>query len=218
MDEQHEKERILYFWFGDSCLALAACPPEENEPGIESGDRPAKWFAKDEVFDQAIRERFEPEVEAALAGEKDYWQDTPEGALALLLLLDQFPRNIYRGTAKAFAGDARALMIARQALAVGFDRELPPIARIFLYLPLEHAEESGTQKESVRRFQVLFEEVKAEGESDTLVELARTAYDYALRHAEIIERFGRFPHRNKILGRVLTKEEKEFLKEPNSSF
>jgi uncharacterized protein (DUF924 family) len=180
-----EAREVLAFWFG---------PAEE---------RRAEWFRKDDAFDAQIRERFGALVEQALAGALRDWDGTVDGALARVLLLDQFTRNIFRGTPRAFAGDALALDGARTVVARGDDLRLSPLQRVFVYLPFEHAEDRATQSESMRLFETL-------GDPDFL--------DYARRHAAIVERFGRFPHRNAILGRASTAEEVEFLKEPGSGF
>ncbi len=164
---------------------------------------PKFWFAKDEDFDRHLAMRFGADVEHALAGGLLLWEDRPEARLALILLLDQFPRNLYRDTAKAFAGDARALALTLDAMARGWDRELPPPERQFLYMPLMHAEDAAIQGKSVAAFTAL-------GDEDSL--------NYAIRHKRIICRFGRYPHRNDALGRPSTPEEKAFLLEPNSSF
>lgn len=183
-------KRILTFWFGTADLAE---PVEFREA----------WFTRDDAFDQEIRASFSNEVESALRGELDRMAGTAEGALALLLLLDQFTRNLFRGTPRAFSGDARARTIARSALARGFDAAMSPNHRIFLYLPFEHSEDLADQARSVALFATLNDP---------------RAYDYAVRHKDVIVRFGRFPHRNAALGRDSTKEEIEFLKTPGSSF
>jgi uncharacterized protein (DUF924 family) len=186
---------VLDFWFG--------------EPGsAEYGTVRKMWFHKDEAFDARLRERFGALLDAACAGELDAWAATPEGAVALLIVLDQFSRNCHRGTPRAFAADERALAIARQLVASGADRALPtPQHRVFAYLPFEHAESMDVQRESLR----LFGELKAEPACEGY-------YDYAVRHADVIERFGRFPHRNAQLGRASSEAELAFLREPGSSF
>ncbi|MDW8123581.1 MAG: DUF924 family protein [Geminicoccaceae bacterium] len=160
------------------------------------------WFRPDPAFDRLLAERFGALVERAASGACDGWLEHPEGALALVLLLDQLPRNIYRGTPRAYAFDAKARALARAALARGHDRAVPERARLFFYLPFEHSEDLADQ--------------------DLAVELCRplggAALAYAERHREVIRRFGRFPHRNAILGRPSTPEEEAFLREPGSSF
>ena len=159
-----------------------------------------KWFAKSAAFDDAIRLRFEPVHHAAARGEYDAWRDTPEGCLALLLLLDQFPRNLYRGSAHAFATDPLALAIAGRAVDAGFDQQVEPILRPFCYLPFEHSERIEDQDRAV----TLLEAHDADtGDVGSL--------EWAVRHRDIIRRFGRFPHRNAALGRETTAEEQAFL-------
>jgi uncharacterized protein (DUF924 family) len=155
-----------------------------------------------------LRERFGGLLEAAGQGALDAWAHTPLGALALVLLLDQFSRNIHRGTAHAFATDDHALRIARQMVANGSDLRLPGLFhRAFAYMPFEHDESFDSQRESLRLFEPF------QGQPG-----AASYYRSALRHAEVIERFGRFPHRNALLGRASTEEEVAFLREPGSSF
>ncbi|HEY0437859.1 MAG TPA: DUF924 family protein [Phenylobacterium sp.] len=159
---------------------------------------PTKWFKKVAAFDEAIRLKFEPTHHRAARGEYDAWADTAEGALALLILLDQFPRNLYRGSAHQFATDPKARAIARAAIERGFDRETEPSLRNFFYLPFEHSEDLADQDYCIA--------LNAEsGDADGL--------KWAQIHRDIIVRFGRFPHRNPCLGRVTTPEEQEFLDE-----
>jgi uncharacterized protein (DUF924 family) len=159
---------------------------------------PAQWFKKSDRFDAAIRLKFEPVHHAAARGQYDAWAATPEGALALLLLLDQFPRNLYRGSGHAFATDGKARAIARAAVEAGFHRQVEPVLQGFFVLPFEHAEDLADQDEAVRLAREL-------GDADTL--------KWAELHRDIIVRFGRFPHRNVALGRVTTPKEQEFLDE-----
>jgi uncharacterized protein (DUF924 family) len=193
--DAREPAEVLEFWFG---------PPERAD--IE--ELTSRWFRKDPAFDREIASRFGGLIERALTGELHDWAWQPGPALARILLLDQFTRNAFRDTPKAFAGDALALAAARQMVAQAQDMALPPLRRVFVYLPLEHAEDLAAQQEALRLFARLAEEVPA---------LAGYA-DYARRHHEIVERFGRFPHRNAILGRASTPEEAEFLKQPGSGF
>jgi len=188
-------EDVLRFWFG----------PEDV-------DRP-EWFHKSAAFDAEIDLRFGAEVEAALHGRLDAWCRTIDGSLALVILLDQFTRNIHRGTPQAFAGDAQALATARALVRQGHDIGLPPLRRSFLYLPFEHAEDRAAQEESVR----LYTALAADGVGPLARTLTKTL-DYAVRHRDIIARFGRFPHRNEVLQRASTAEEIEFLKQPGSRF
>jgi uncharacterized protein (DUF924 family) len=153
------------------------------------------WFRKDEAFDAIFRARFLDAHEAAARGALDAWAQTPEGALALILLLDQLPRNAFRGTPRMFATDAKAVAIAEDAIAAGHDMALDEDIRVFLYLPFEHAENLALQERAV-----------------SLCEPLREDYlRFAILHRDIIARFGRFPHRNELLGRVSTAEELEFL-------
>ena len=183
-------ESVLEFWFG---------PRPHGTRG--------EWFRKDPDFDAAIRTRFGAAVEAALGGAFREWTATPHGSLARVILLDQFTRNIFRDTARAFAGDAAALEDATRAIDGGFDRELDRYERWFLYLPFEHAEYWTAQEKSLELFGRLAEET---GD--------RSPLEWAEKHAEVIRRFGRYPHRNAILGRPSTPQEIAFLAEPGSSF
>ncbi|MGB3494457.1 MAG: DUF924 family protein [Elainellaceae cyanobacterium] len=188
---------VLTFWFGD--------PSVEN---VSYGVRKNLWFRKDESTDREIRDRFFDTYERAGSGQLHDWRLTCEGRLALTIVCDQFPRNMFRGTAQAFATDPFARALVKEAIALGDDQALPAEQRVFLYMPLEHSENLDDQGKSVALFQAL-----AEANPD----LADT-YDYALRHQAVIARFGRFPHRNAALGRVSTAEEIEFLQQPGSSF
>ena len=180
---------ILDFWFG---------APNSRERG-----RPRKaWFQKSEPFDAEIRRRFLITWERVARGEFEHWQATPLASLALVVTLDQFPRNMFRDTARAFASDSLALAAARGTIAREFDRLLSPVERSFIYLPFEHAEDLAAQRRSLALFRALDPE----------------DMQYPKRHYEIIARFGRFPHRNAVLGRPSTTEEAEFLKQPGSSF
>jgi uncharacterized protein (DUF924 family) len=155
-----------------------------------------KWFAKDDAFDAEIKRRFLPTYEQAARGELSEWEATPEGALALIIVLDQFPRNMFRHDARAFAADGTARAVADRALARGFDAQLPPGERMFVYLPFEHSESMEDQQRCCALFRAL-------GNADHL--------HWAELHADIIRRFGRFPHRNAVLGRATTPEEKAYL-------
>jgi uncharacterized protein (DUF924 family) len=157
---------------------------------------PKRWFEKDFIFDQRIRERFLETHEAAADGELTGWERSAEGALALLILLDQFPRNMFRGDVRAFATDPLARAVAAGALVRGFDAQVAPEMRGFFYLPFEHSEDLADQDRSVAFY-------KAAGDAD--------GQKWAELHADIIRRFGRFPHRNQLLGRSTTPEEQEFL-------
>ncbi|HPD82364.1 MAG: DUF924 family protein [Alphaproteobacteria bacterium] len=167
--------------------------------------QPAQWFQVNEEFDQTIRDRFSEPYQMASRGEFDEWQKNADGALALCILLDQMPRNMFRKTPKAFETDKKALVISKYAISKGLDQVLSPQKRRFLYLPFEHSENLNDQRRSVE----LFEKMK---EDDPL------GYDYAVRHLKVIEEYGRFPHRNKILGRTDTPEEQQYLAQPNAGF
>lgn len=187
-------EAILNFWFGH---------PQNPDYG-----KPRQvWFKKDSAFDQEIHSLFLADYQQAASGGLESWQETPLSGLALIILLDQFPRNLFRGTPQAFATDSQALTAAQYVVKMGLDKSLLPIQRWFIYLPFEHSEDLQIQRQSVELFQQLDQDLDNQD-----------ALDYAIRHYEIIERFGRFPHRNVILGRETTPEEAEFLKQPGSSF
>lgn len=156
---------------------------------------PSRWFAKDETFDICFRNTFMNAHEAACRHELDHWQRTPGGALALVLLLDQFPRNAFRGTPRMYASDAAALRLAQGAIAAGHDRHIDADLRLFLYLPFAHSEQLAQQERSVALCRELGEENLA----------------HARGHRDIVKRFGRFPHRNVILGRETTDDEQRFL-------
>lgn len=178
---------ILAFWFADG-------PDTFREA----------WFKRDDAFDAAIRERFGVACAAAPSGALDDWAGVPEGALALLLLLDQFPRNIHRGSAAAFASDAHALAVARQVvLARRFDLALRPTERMFLYLPFEHSEAMADQDVSVALFEGLRDHPEHAKAGGTI--------GYAWAHRAVVARFGRFPHRNAVLGRESTEAEQAWL-------
>jgi len=188
-------EAVVDFWFGS--------------PGsAEHGSARKAWFAKDAAFDADIRERFGTLIEQALRGELDDWGGAPRSAIAQVLVLDQFTRNAFRDTPRAFAGDPRALAAAARMVGLRQDEELPSFMRGFVYLPYEHAEGLAMQDEAVR---LLTRLVAADPAQQSML-------DYAYRHRAIIERFGRFPHRNAILGRRSTAEEVEFLRQPGSGF
>ncbi len=185
---------VLEFWFG---------APDSPERG-----RPRKrWFEKSDAFDAEVRSRFLGVFERAAAGELSHWERTPLAALALAVVLDQFPRNMFRGLARAFAADALALRVARNIVDHGFDGPLRAVERWFAYLPFEHAEDIAAQRRSLALFGSLAGDADSPG-----------TIDYARRHYGIILRFGRFPHRNAILGRESTPEELAFLSQPGSSF
>jgi len=164
------------------------------------------WFGEDAAFDLECKKEFLDDVEAASEGKLDHWAHEPRGRLALILLLDQFRRNIYRDTAAAFAKDKVALKLCVEGAMAKTDRGLPPIYRVFYYMPLQHAESRKVQAKSVELFTKL-----AEAVSPTYRETFETICQFAELHRDIIEQFGRFPHRNKLLGRENTPEEDEYL-------
>lgn len=176
-------QEVIDFWF------------EESEP--------SQWWIKDEEFDQLIRDRFSEVHEKASKCELFEWRESPEGRLAEIIVLDQFSRNMFRGTPKAFSQDPMALILAQESLSLGIDTRLEPRMRGFLYLPLMHSESLVIHEQAEAVYRQL-------GEPSGL--------EYELKHKTIIQRFGRYPHRNEILGRDSTDEELEFLKQPGSSF
>jgi uncharacterized protein (DUF924 family) len=197
---------VREFWFGR--------PPLTAE---SLRQRQALWWAaspeSQRVWDEAIRARFGTLVEQAASGTLDAWADSPRRRLSLILLLDQFPRHIYRGTARAFAADAKALGLSLTGIQSGADAALECLERLFFYMPLQHAEAREVQEESVTAFRRLQEE------APKLLRATLTAsLKAALEHRSVIERFGRFPSRNRALGRPTTPEEQEFLKSPANEF
>ena len=189
-----DAREVLDFWFGERGS------PAHGQP------RPV-WFRKDPAFDEAIRSRFLALHARAALGECDRWRGEPAPLLALVVVLDQFSRNLYRDDPRAFSQDAMALACAGELLARGWDAQLLPVERQFAYLPFEHAEDPGLQDRSV----ALFASLEAFPETKGLTE-------WAEKHRVIVRRFGRFPHRNAALGRESTPEETAFLREPGSSF
>ena len=188
-------QEVLDFWFG--------------APGsAEHGSQRKAWFVKDAAFDRQVAERFGATIERALRGELDAWAATPEGALARIVVLDQLARNAFRGDRRAFAGDAQALAGASALVGSRQDELLTPLQRAFAYLPFEHAEGMAMQDEAVRLFARL---VAVAPELQSML-------DYAHKHRAVIERFGRFPHRNAILGRRSTAEEQDFIDTPGTAF
>ena len=184
---------ILQFWFG-----------ELDKQGISPPDKQALWFSASDETDRYCRETFGDLVEQAIAGELDHWQGSGDSLMALVVLLDQMTRNIHRDTPRAFAGDARALQLALGVIDGGQHHDMPAIHRVFLYLPLEHSEDLATQQRCV----ALFAELDDQYPGGEISGFAR----YATAHHEVIEQFGRFPHRNNILGRESTARELQYLK------
>ena len=198
--ESNRAQRILEFWFGTSSK-LATHPSDIDKSNIDGGTYRKAWFLKDDTFDEEIRQQFLTDVEQAAAGAFEGWQNAPQSAVALLLLLDQFPRNLYRGSARSFSTDPQALKVAEYLVETGADKSLPPAYRFFIYVPFEHSEAMAHQNRCVNLMQGLIESVP------NLNEGFKNGLDYAIRHREVIERFGRFPHRNKALGRESTPAE-----------
>lgn len=199
---------LLDWWFG-----AAAGADADTTAGAVAARRNGLWFGKRDSQDAEARERFGAQVEQALAGGLGDWAGQPDGWLALILLLDQLPRMIYRNTPRAFAGDARAQALVTEGLARGFAERLPAIRQVFVYLVLEHCEDLAAQEQAVARFQALLDAAAADE-----CELFAGFLDYAEQHREVIARFGRFPHRNPILGRPSSVAESAYLKEPGSGF
>jgi len=197
-----QPETVLAFWFG---------PP--GSAAETAGRQRTLWFGKSPENDQAVIERFAATLTAATAGQLNHWAHTPRGRLALVIVLDQFPHHIHRDRPQAFATDPQALALSLAALATGEDRQLAPIERVFLYLPLEHAESLDLQNRSV----LLYEQLAQEAGDDERA-LFDNFLDYARKHRDVVARFDRFPHRNAILGRISTPDELEFLKQPGSRF
>ncbi len=192
-------QEILDFWFGT----------DEQNPMAKA----AMWWKPDAALDEQIKQRFASEIHEAIQGKLDPWKASPEGTLAWIILLDQFSRNIFRNSHQAFSQDPLALTATLKAIERGDDQKLGAIHRWFLYMPLMHSEDPNIHRRSLEIYTRL-----AESAPDNFKEALKSAYDFAERHAKIIFRFGRYPHRNKILGRKSTPEEETFLLEPGSSF
>ncbi|MDH3545987.1 MAG: DUF924 domain-containing protein [Gammaproteobacteria bacterium] len=201
-DDQLRIDAILSFWFKEH---------ELSAPQIDR--RMDIWFGEDSVFDHECKKEFANDVGKASAGELDHWAHQPHGRLALILLLDQFRRNIYRNTVKAFEKDRVALKLCVEGAMQKKDKGLLPIERAFFYMPLQHAESRKVQAKSVELYNRL-----AQAVSPTYRETFATIAQFAELHRDIIDRFGRFPHRNKLLGRENTPEEDEFLASENPDF
>ncbi|MEL6777376.1 MAG: DUF924 family protein [Cyanobacteria bacterium J06597_16] len=192
-------EAILNFWFGTPTDA-------------DYGRYHKAWFIKNAAFDSQIRQQFYNEYTQAAAGRYNHWQETPDGAVALLLLLDQFPRNLFRGEPRSFATDPQALAIAQALVSSRRDQALIAAHRFFIYVPFEHSENIDHQNQCVALMEGMVQGVP------DLDDGLKGGLDYAIRHRDVIERFGRFPHRNEILGRQSTPEEIAFLQQPGSRF
>jgi uncharacterized protein (DUF924 family) len=195
-------DSVLAFWFGQPGSATEV-----------AGRQTRLWFGKSPENDRAVAERFADTLLDATAGRLGHWAATPRGRLALLIVFDQFPHHIHRDQPQAFATDPQALALSLAALDAGEAGQLAPIERVFLYLPLEHAESLSMQDRSVALYEALAQEAAADERA-----LFDNFLDYARKHRDVVARFGRFPHRNAILGRPSTPEELEFLKQPGSRF
>lgn len=193
---------VLKVWFG-----------EDLETPQSIAERSRLWFAPDPTFDGLIRQRFEMLPDRALRGELTGWTEAAQPTLALVIVLDQFPRNLYRDSARSFAYDSAALSVLREALSRDLDGELHPLEAAFLYLPLEHAEDRASQAQCVSLFRKLVERAPAQ-----LSDRFEAFVEYAERHRAVIEQFGRFPHRNSALGRRSTPEELRYLESGGETF
>jgi uncharacterized protein (DUF924 family) len=207
LQRMDEARKIREFWFGKSPLAADQLPRRMD-----------LWFGSKNPelrkhVDNTIRTRFAPLVERALAGDLEQWADGPRRRLSLILLLDQFPRNIHRGTPRAFEGDEQALALSLSGMQSAADAALNPVERIFFYMPLQHAEVLEVQDESVAAYKRLLGEAP-----EVLRDIFKGSLNFAERHREVIRRFGRFPHRNAVLGRASTPEEIAYLKEGGDTF
>ena len=201
-DDQIRIDEVLTFWF---------MKKELSAPQIDG--RMDVWFGDDQVFDHDVTKEFADEVERASEGELDHWAHEPRGRLALILLLDQFRRNIYRNTPEAFAKDKLALKLCVEGAAEKMDKGLSPIQRAFFYMPLQHAESRKVQRKSCEMYRHLAKDV-----SPTYKETFDTITQFAELHADIVEQYGRFPHRNKVLNRANTAEEDEYLSDDAPTF
>lgn len=198
---------ILNYWFGTS------------KNGIDIEKQSHIWWEKDKKVDDYIKEHFEPVLQAAaLEGKCNGWMESPRSCLALIILYDQLPRNMYRNTPQAFQFDEKALEVFQYGFEHKLDKDLGVVERVFFYMPLEHSENIDDQKLSVNLFRQLQEEALQNHLPEQVKEFLQGAYQYALQHYEIVEAYGRFPHRNSILKRSSTEAESEFLKGPRSQF
>jgi uncharacterized protein (DUF924 family) len=193
---------VLDFWFGPL-----------KPDGTADAEHSKRWWTKDPDFDREIAKRFGPLREAAVRGEKDGWLESTRARLALVIVLDQFSRNMFRGDPKSFDGDARALEVALETVERGDDRKLGPDERTFLYMPLMHSEDPFIQERSVAMFSALAAELSGEAKK-----AAENTVEFAKKHREVVLMFGRFPHRNAVLGRTTTADEMAFIVHEGSSF
>ena len=200
-------DAIHSFWFGDL----------SDDRGLDMGSLEVKrWFGENEEIDREVRRRFTADYERAAKGECDAWAETPRGALALVILFDQLPRNMFRNTAKAFETDALAQQVSLTAIDAGVDESLSLIERMFLYMPLMHSESLPLQKRALRLYEKLVKLAKERCPNNT--DFYVFTYGFERKHYVIVERFGRYPHRNAMLGRESTPAETDFLTQPGSSF
>lgn len=207
-DTADQARAVLEFWFGRGPHTAEAMKR-----------RMSLWFGsadehpEAQQLDQTIRDRFSDTMRRAAEGDLDHWASTPRRRLALILLLDQFPRNVFRGTARAMAQDSKALALTEEGLQLGADGALDPAERMFFYMPLQHAESREAQEQSTMLFRRLLEEAPA-----GMHELLAASLEYANKHRDLVERFGRFPHRNRALGRASTPAEIRYLREGGETF
>jgi uncharacterized protein (DUF924 family) len=199
--DRRQIDEILNFWFGDL----------DRAEGVDTS-KMKMWWGGGEAIDADIRQRFGATVARALDGQLRHWSESPRGSLALVILLDQFTRNVGRGTKSAFAGDGAALAVCLDAKKRGIDRQLGLIERSFLYMPMMHAEDRDMARLSLEAFEALSKQIAAFGQGHP------DFRSHAVAHADIVRRFGRYPHRNEALGRTSTPEETEFLASSGRSF
>lgn len=197
-------DQVIEFWFGTAPVPTAAIT--------------RRWFTRDPDFDTEIRRKFGDLHEEGSAGGLEDWRGTARGELAFLLVLDQFSRNLYRDQARAFANDARALGVASELLLSDRARELTFHQRMVALLPYQHAEDRATQAEGIAAYAALLDEARSKDAAPEVIQMLTVGLDYAKQHGAIIERFGRFPHRNAALGRPTTPDEQVFLTQPGSRF
>jgi len=202
--EEKTVKKILNFWFG-----------EMKNNGMPDTKKQKMWWIKDKELDNLIKKKFEKHLNLAKSLEFDEIKENPKEILAVVILLDQFSRNIYRDSLRSFAQDNIALNIVLKGIQKGLDKKMKVVERAFFYMPLMHSEDIGVQEKSVECFSCLEAEFK---DNDDFAHLVTQNRKYAVLHYDIIQKFGRYPHRNKILGRKSTSEEMEFLKGPGSSF
>jgi uncharacterized protein (DUF924 family) len=201
LENHSESTEVLHFWFGEDC----------NNPDWTEDNR--RWYSGGGDFDCIIRERFARRVEQALAGDLVNWERSPGASMALIILLDQFTRNIFRGSPRAFEGDERARSMLKAALIRGFDHSLSYKERCFIYMPLEHSESLADQQRCVELFEALLSEAPAAYHANI-----GSSLNFAIKHRDIIREFGRFPHRNETLGRMATPEEIRYLADGGARF